>query len=91
MVYDLINETPEVLPHFKGGEGEFIAAIHFDGLNKILRGTLPPGATIGRHTTRTTARSSIFSAVTAPWTTTARSVRSSRETAPTVQRDTRTA
>ena len=52
MVYDLINETPEVLPHFKGGEGEFIAAIHFDGLNKILRGTLPPGATIGRHTHR---------------------------------------
>lgn len=50
MFFDLANETPEVLPHFKGGEGNFIAAIHFDGLNKILHGTLPPGATIGKHT-----------------------------------------
>ena len=50
MLFDLKNEPPEVLPNFKGGEKEFIAKIHFDGLNKIIHGTLPPGATIGKHT-----------------------------------------
>lgn len=50
MLFDLKNEAPEVLPNFKGGEGEFIAKIHFDGLNKIIHGTLPPGAAIGKHT-----------------------------------------
>lgn len=53
MIYDLPNETPEILPGFKGGEGDFIAKIHFDGKNKILHGTLPPHATIGRHTHET--------------------------------------
>ena len=38
MLYHIKDETPEVLPRFKGGEGNFIAA------------TLPPQATIGRHT-----------------------------------------
>lgn len=50
MIFHLNEETPEVLPHFKGGEGNFIAKIHFDGVNKIIHGTLPPGATIGKHT-----------------------------------------
>ena len=50
MIYDFRNETSEALPNFKGGEGEFLAKIHFDGLNKILHGTLPPHATIGLHT-----------------------------------------
>ena len=50
MIFDFKNETPEILPHFKGGEGDFIAKIHFDGMNKILHGTLPPHATIGKHT-----------------------------------------
>ncbi len=50
MLYHIKDETPEVLPRFKGGEGNFIATIHFDGLNKLIHGTLPPQATIGRHT-----------------------------------------
>ncbi len=50
MLFDLKNEVPETLPRFKDGEGEFIAKIHFDGLNKIIHGTLPPGSTIGAHT-----------------------------------------
>ena len=50
MIIDFKNEAPEVLPNFKGGEGDFIAKIHFDGKNKILHGTLPPHATIGLHT-----------------------------------------
>lgn len=35
--------------HFKGGEKAFNAKIVDDGINKILRGTLVPGATIGYH------------------------------------------
>ena len=50
MLFDLKNEAPETIPNFKGGEGDFIAKIHFDGKNKIIHGTLPPKATIGRHT-----------------------------------------
>lgn len=50
MIFDLKNEATETIPNFKGGEGEFIAKIHFDGMNKIIHGTLPPKSTIGRHT-----------------------------------------
>lgn len=50
MIFDLKNEAAEAIPNFKGGEGEFIAKIHFDGMNKIIHGTLEPGSTIGRHT-----------------------------------------
>jgi oxalate decarboxylase/phosphoglucose isomerase-like protein (cupin superfamily) len=39
-----------VLPAFKGGEKEFRANMFFDGTNRIFRGTLIPGATIGIHT-----------------------------------------
>lgn len=39
-----------VLPAFKGGEKEFKANMFFDGTNRIFRGTLIPGATIGIHT-----------------------------------------
>ena len=49
MLYDLNNEKKTVYPNFKGGEGEFIAAILFDGQNKIIRGTLQPGSSIGEH------------------------------------------
>ena len=50
MIFDLKNEAAETIPNFKGGEGSFIAKIHFDGMNKIIHGTLEPGSTIGRHT-----------------------------------------
>lgn len=39
-----------VLPQFKGGEKEFAANMFFDGTNRIFKGTLVPGATIGMHT-----------------------------------------
>ena len=39
-----------VLPGFKGGEKEFHANMFFDGTNRILRGSLVPGASIGFHT-----------------------------------------
>lgn len=39
-----------VLPQFKGGEKEFAANMFFDGTNRIFKGMLVPGATIGMHT-----------------------------------------
>lgn len=50
MIIDFRKETPEDIPNFKGGEKFFRAVIRDDGLNKILHGTLVPGATIGIHT-----------------------------------------
>ena len=39
-----------VLPQFKGGEKVFAANMFFDGTNRIFRGRLEPGASIGNHT-----------------------------------------
>ncbi len=39
----------QVLPQFKGGEGEFLVKMFTDGAGKIMRGTLEPGSTIGYH------------------------------------------
>ena len=39
-----------VLPNFKGGEKEFAANMFFDGTNRIFKGRLVPGASIGVHT-----------------------------------------
>ena len=39
-----------VLPQFKGGEKEFAANMFFDGTNRIFKGRLIPGTTIGMHT-----------------------------------------
>lgn len=39
-----------VLPNFKGGEKEFSANMFFDGTNRIFKGVLVPGASIGMHT-----------------------------------------
>lgn len=46
--YDKIEET--ILPNFKGGEKEAITQMYFDGMNRIMRGRLRPGASIGLHT-----------------------------------------
>lgn len=46
--FSIIEETSA--PHFKGGEKEFNSRAFFDGLNRILKGRLVPGASIGLHT-----------------------------------------
>ena len=46
--FDSMEET--VIPHFKGGERELAARMYMDGRNKILRGRLVSGASIGGHT-----------------------------------------
>ena len=39
-----------VLPAFKGGEKEYRAKMYTDSQNKIMKGCLIPGASIGLHT-----------------------------------------
>ena len=39
-----------VLPGFKGGEKALAANMFFDGTNRIIKGCLEPGASIGVHT-----------------------------------------
>ena len=46
--FDSMEET--VIPHFKGGEREIAARMYVDGRNKIMRGRLVSGASIGGHT-----------------------------------------
>ena len=46
--FSRIEET--VFPNFKGGEKEFAANMFFDGTNRIFKGRLIPGASIGMHT-----------------------------------------
>jgi len=38
-----------VIPNFRGGEKEFITKMYTDDKNKIMRGKLKPGASIGFH------------------------------------------
>ena len=40
---------PVILANFYGGEKQFVAKMHRDENNKILKGTLIPGASIGYH------------------------------------------
>ncbi len=46
--FDQMEET--VFTQFKGGEGELRSHLHMDEYNKIMRGRLTPGSSIGMHT-----------------------------------------
>ena len=50
MIIDFNKIDKTVLPNFKGGERELVANMFFDGTNRIFKGCLVPGATIGIHT-----------------------------------------
>lgn len=50
MIIDFETMDVTILPEFKGGEKEFVANMFFDGTNRIFKGRLIPGATIGMHT-----------------------------------------
>ena len=50
MIIDFDKMDLTILPNFKGGEKEFAANMFFDGTNRIFKGCLIPGATIGMHT-----------------------------------------
>ena len=49
MILDFNDIELSVLPHFKGGEKEYKAHMFSDENNKIMLGTLEPGASIGYH------------------------------------------
>lgn len=50
MIIDFSNIKEQVLPHFKGGEKEYIAKMQSDDSVKIMKGRLSPSASIGMHT-----------------------------------------
>lgn len=49
MIIDFKNIEESVMPQFKGGEGVTRTRSFFDGLNKIMRGRLDVGCSIGYH------------------------------------------
>ena len=51
--FNTIRET--LIPNFKGGEKETAMRAFDDGTNKILRGRLVPGASIGMHVHETSS------------------------------------
>ena len=53
MILDYKTMETTVLPNFKGGEKEYAAQMFFDGTNRIMKGKLIPGASIGLHTHET--------------------------------------
>ena len=50
MIIDFESMDVTILPEFKGGKKEFAANMFFDGTNRIFKGRLIPGASIGMHT-----------------------------------------
>lgn len=55
MLIDYTKESTQVFPHFKGGEKEYLASMFADDRNRIMKGILPPGASIGLHTHETSS------------------------------------
>ena len=47
ILFNEMNDT--VLEHFQGGEGRFVPKMFNDGTNKIMRGKLEPGCSVGMH------------------------------------------
>ncbi len=50
MLIDFEKTEEKILPNFKGGEKEFHTKMFCDENNKIMKGKLLPGASIGMHT-----------------------------------------
>ena len=50
MIIDFNKIDLSVHPNFKGGDKEFKTNMFFDGTNRIFKGMLEPGASIGIHT-----------------------------------------
>lgn len=50
MKIDFNTIKQEVIPNFKGGEKSLKAQMYYDGVNRIMKACLEPGASIGLHT-----------------------------------------
>ena len=46
---DFLTMQEAVMPHFKDGEGSFAVKMFADDNNRIMRGRLVPGSSIGMH------------------------------------------
>lgn len=55
MILNFAQMETKVLEHFNGGEKELRAQMQVDEWNKILHGTLAPGASVGLHTHETSS------------------------------------
>ncbi len=55
MIIPFSDMEETVTPRFQGGDGEFRARMFNDGLNKVMRARLVPGASIGMHTHTTSS------------------------------------
>ncbi len=53
MLIDFNAMDEQIIPHMRGGEKEAAMRIYDDGMCKIMRGRLIPGATVGFHTHET--------------------------------------
>ena len=60
MVIDFDHLPLQHLARFKGGEGEILGRMYTDDMGKIVRLTLPAGASIGLHTHDTSAEIMYF-------------------------------
>ena len=49
MTIDFNDIEEKIKPHFKGGEKEYRVRTYLDNENRIMRGVLKPGASIGYH------------------------------------------
>lgn len=50
MIIDFLTMNEDAKPNFKGGEKEYNVKMFTDDKNKVMRGRLVPGASIGFHT-----------------------------------------
>ena len=55
MLIEFDKMEPQIIPHMRGGEKEVQARMYTDPQNKIMRGRLIPGASIGMHTHETSS------------------------------------
>ena len=61
------GQIPEtVIPNMRGGEGQVAAHMFTDSCNKIMKGLLAPGCTIGLHTHDTSSEIIYIPASTSP-------------------------
>ena len=60
MKIDFSSIEEQNIPNFKGGEKAFCAKMYFDGQNRIMKGKLVPGASIGLHTHDTSSEIMFF-------------------------------
>lgn len=61
MKIDFNTIEEQAIPAFKGGEKEYNVRMYTDALNKIMKGRLVPGASIGMHSHGTSSEIMFFS------------------------------